>query len=72
MRYLSLLLARYLLLPPLPPDVCRYGVLQEVQWVSDVSSIKDNSWLADSFSSLLGPTSEVGKTHCLLDEFMLL
>eukprot|EP00752_Nemacystus_decipiens_P003738 g3444.t1 len=33
-------------------------VVQDVEWVSDVSSIKDNSWLADSFSSLLSTTAE--------------
>ncbi|CAM9124531.1 unnamed protein product [Choristocarpus tenellus] len=32
--------------------------VQEVSWVSDVSSVKDNSWLADSATSLLGPTAE--------------
>ncbi|CAN0154943.1 unnamed protein product, partial [Ectocarpus sp. 12 AP-2014] len=34
-------------------------VVQDVEWVSDVSTIKDNSWLADSFSSLLTPTEEI-------------
>eukprot|EP00903_Cladosiphon_okamuranus_P013795 g12838.t1 len=33
-------------------------VVQDVKWVSDVSSVKDNSWLADSFSSLLSTTAE--------------
>lgn len=36
---------------------------QEVEWVSEVSTVKDNSWLADSFSSLLGAASEVRETR---------
>lgn len=35
-----------------------------MKWVSDVSTVKDNSWLADGGSSLLGPTAEVRQsTH---------
>ncbi|CAM9471831.1 unnamed protein product, partial [Ascophyllum nodosum] len=33
-------------------------VQQDVKWVSDVSSIRDNSWLADSLSSFLGLLAE--------------
>ncbi|CAM9471359.1 unnamed protein product [Discosporangium mesarthrocarpum] len=32
---------------------------QQVKWVSSVSTIKDNSWLADSATSLLGSSAEV-------------
>lgn len=39
------------------------GFGQGVEWVSEVSSIKDNSWLADTSSSLLGPTAEVKPTR---------
>lgn len=31
--------------------------------MSEVSSIKDNSWLADTSSSLLGPAAEVKRFH---------
>lgn len=34
-------------------------VVQEVSWVSEVSSIRDNSWFADSFGSLLGNSLQV-------------
>lgn len=41
------------------PTARRVFISQDVRWVSDVSSVKDNSWLADSSSSLLWPFAQV-------------
>lgn len=41
-------------------------LLQDVKWVSNVSSVKDNSWLADSFSSFLGAEETVSGGRILV------